>query len=292
MFTDKQVEVLDLEIDSVRIKSRSKSNINLPYLEGFDVIETANVVFGYGNWSYKISNLVQVSQETNQNDNTVVCYKAIVSVVIHDNQHLKQIGREDVGFGSGISKSLAEAHESAAKEAVTDALKRSFRSFGNQFGNSLYDKSRSYTQTQSKQTSKNNAVSTSRSSTQAGRAQYATQVQNGQSTAQAQTSQGMSNAKEEHTMQSRSQVQTTQASPNPNQTRKLPSMPNRQTRNIKTDQDFTTLYNLGLEVLTSGDNLIVAGDNIFSKKTSIKACGFHWDGTNRVWYRPIEEQVA
>ena len=30
----------------------------------------------------------------------------------------------------------------AAKEAVTDALKRAMRSFGNQFGNSLYDKSR------------------------------------------------------------------------------------------------------------------------------------------------------
>ena len=30
------------------------------------------------------------------------------------------------------------------KEAVTDALKRTMRSFGNQFGNSLYDKSRNH----------------------------------------------------------------------------------------------------------------------------------------------------
>lgn len=34
------------------------------------------------------------------------------------------------------------AHESAIKEAVTDALKRGLRSFGNPFGLALYDKSR------------------------------------------------------------------------------------------------------------------------------------------------------
>lgn len=56
------------------------------------------------------------------------------------------IAREDVGFGTGIDKTLAQAHEGAAKEAVTDALKRAMRSFGNQFGNSLYDKSRKQTQ--------------------------------------------------------------------------------------------------------------------------------------------------
>jgi recombination DNA repair RAD52 pathway protein len=34
------------------------------------------------------------------------------------------------------------AHESASKEAVTDALKRTLRTFGNPFGLALYDKSR------------------------------------------------------------------------------------------------------------------------------------------------------
>lgn len=46
------------------------------------------------------------------------------------------------GFGTGVARNLADAHENSAKEAVTDALKRSLRSFGNQFGNSLYDKSK------------------------------------------------------------------------------------------------------------------------------------------------------
>ena len=60
---------------------------------------------------------------------------ARVQILVHDLQHLKDVSREDVGFGTGIAKTLADAHESGAKEAVTDALKRSLRSFGNQFGN-------------------------------------------------------------------------------------------------------------------------------------------------------------
>jgi len=66
MFNDKQNQVLAYELDSSRIKQRSKGNINLSYLEGFDIIETANKIFGYGNWDYTISKLEQVSQEQNQ----------------------------------------------------------------------------------------------------------------------------------------------------------------------------------------------------------------------------------
>lgn len=144
MFNDKQNQVLSYELDNSRIKKREKNNVSLSYLEGHDIIETANKIFGYGNWDYKISTLEYVSQETNHNQNIVICYKAIVNVVVYDLHHSKHISREDVGFGTGISKSLSDAHEGAAKEAITDGIKRCFRSFGNQFGNSLYDKSRSY----------------------------------------------------------------------------------------------------------------------------------------------------
>ena len=143
MFNDKTNQVLGYELESSRIKSRQKGNITLSYLEGFDIIETANRVFGFGNWDYS-TKLVVVSQEVNQNQNHVICYKALVSIVIHDVSHSKQVSREDVGFGTGIAKTLADAHEGGAKEAVTDAIKRTLRSFGNQFGNSLYDKSRQH----------------------------------------------------------------------------------------------------------------------------------------------------
>jgi DNA repair and recombination protein RAD52 len=141
MFNEKQLQLLNQELDPNRIKSRSKGSVSLSYLEGFDIIDTANRVFGYGNWSYEIKSLSQVSQETNTNQNLVVCYKAIVTLTINDLQHNTQVIREDVGFGTGIAKSLADAHENSAKEAVTDGLKRAFRSYGNQFGNSLYNKS-------------------------------------------------------------------------------------------------------------------------------------------------------
>ena len=64
MFNDKQNQVLAYELDSSRIKTRSKGDITLSYLEGFDIMETANKIFGYGNWDYSITTLEQVSQET------------------------------------------------------------------------------------------------------------------------------------------------------------------------------------------------------------------------------------
>lgn len=142
MFNDKQMKALQSELSSDRIKVRDKANIKLSYLEGFDIIDTANSIFGFGGWAYTISSLEQVSQEVNANQNVVVCYKAIVKVDVYGIDHSTMISRQDVGFGTGVARSLADAHENSAKEAVTDALKRSLRSFGNQFGNSLYDKSK------------------------------------------------------------------------------------------------------------------------------------------------------
>ena len=221
MFNDKQKQVLAYELDSSRIKSRSKGNVNLSYLEGFDVIETANKIFGYGNWDYNISSLTQVSQELNHSQNNIICYKAVINITVHDTQHSKSVTREDVGFGSGIAKALSDAHEGGAKEAVTDAIKRTLRSFGNQFGNSLYDKSR------------------------------------------------------QHQNQPQQQYQ----------------QPTQQMQN-NTPQDYASLYNLGLTIMEQGQNLVVVGDDIFTKKDSIKACGFRWDSASKMWYKPLEQQVA
>ncbi len=231
MFNDKQQQALKYDLDPSRIKSRSKGNVNLSYLEGFDIIETANKVFGHGNWTYGISSLEQVSQETNSNQNIVICYKAVVKIMVYDLQHAKFISREDVGFGTGIAKMLADAHEGGAKEAVTDAIKRSMRSFGNQFGNSLYDKNRQHAQN-------TNAVQQ--------------QISNQQ----------------------------------PAQTQ-----PQRQTQ-VNSTYEFSSLYNLGLQILEQGNDLVVVGEDIFNKKDSIKACGFRWDASRKVWFLPKQSQEA
>jgi len=44
------------------------------------------------------------------------------------------------GAGHGIDVDLGLAHESALKEAETDAMKRALMTFGNPFGLALYDK--------------------------------------------------------------------------------------------------------------------------------------------------------
>ena len=227
MFVDKQIQVLKYDIEPSRIKSRTKGNISLSYLEGFDLIETANKIFGHGNWSYTITSLDQVSQETNSNQNVVICYKAVVKLTVYSLDHSKHISKEDVGFGTGIAKMLADAHEGGAKEAVTDSLKRSMRSLGHQFGNSLYDKSRNH--------------------------------------------------------------QTHQPSPQiPNS---QPSPPQTQSQS-QSQYEFTSLYNLGLQVLEQGNNFVVVGEDIFNKKDSIKACGFRWDASQKLWYLPKEQQAA
>jgi len=147
MFNENQLAILNQELDSSRIKSRQKGNINLSYLEGFDVIATANRIFGFGNWEYSITTLENVSQELNHNQNHIICYKAVVQVKVYDENHTKYIIREDVGFGTGIAKTLADAHEGGAKESVTDGLKRTLKSWGNQWGLSLYDKSKNHQNT-------------------------------------------------------------------------------------------------------------------------------------------------
>ena len=236
MFNDKQKQALAYELDNSRIKSRNKGNVSLSYLEGFDIIETANKIFGFGNWDYSISKLEQVSQELNHNQNNVICYKAVINITVHDIQHSKSVTREDVGFGTGIAKTLADAHEGGAKEAVTDAIKRTLRSFGNQFGNSLYDKSRQH----------------------------------------------------QNQPQTYSQPQTQQI---PQQQQQYQQQPSQQMQN-NTPQDYASLYNLGLTIMEQGQNLVVLGDDIFTKKDSIKACGFRWDGATKMWYKPLEQQAA
>ena len=56
--------------------------------------------------------------------------------------------------------------------------------------------------------------------------------------------------------------------------------------------EYASLGKLGLEVVEQDGYLIVVGDKLFSKKDSIKACGFRWDGGSRTWYKPLDSKVA
>ena len=264
MFDKKQLDILNQELDSSRIKTRDKGNISLSYIEGHDVIETANRVFGFGNWSYSISKLEQVSQEQNQNQNHVICYKAIVQVLIHSENHTLDVSREDVGFGTGVAKTQADAHEGAAKEAVTDALKRAMRSFGNQFGNSLYDKTRNQQNQDSSYQQKPNYNQ----------------------------NQSYTNRNQKPPQNNPQQQQPYQNANGSNRNVNHQTRPTPQNNQSFDQYEYQALFNLGLDVIEQNGFLIVTGDDIFAKKDSIKACGFRWDGKTKSWYKQIEQGAA
>jgi DNA recombination protein Rad52 len=99
-----------------------------------DIVETANRIFGFGGWQREIRRLEKVYQDETEGVYSVgyLCeYRVRVGDIVH----------EDVGFGSSSNQpDLAQAHEMAVKGAVSDAIKRCFRAFGDQFGLSLYKK--------------------------------------------------------------------------------------------------------------------------------------------------------
>lgn len=138
MSFDKEIEAkLQAKLEPSVIRQREESGFKLDYLEGWYVIDKLNEIFGFGNWNYEIKELVEVSKNINQKNNIEIGYRARVRLEVLGRV---VVYREDVGFGNGIARQEYKAHENAGKEAVTDALKRACRTFGNVFGNTLYDK--------------------------------------------------------------------------------------------------------------------------------------------------------
>jgi DNA repair and recombination protein RAD52 len=111
------------------------------YIEGWHAIAEANRIFGFNGWSYDIPECTCVHQGAREigqqkKPGFGVTYTAKVRVIVDG------VTREDFGAGHGYDVDCGLAHESAIKEAITDALKRALRTFGNPFGLALYDKSR------------------------------------------------------------------------------------------------------------------------------------------------------
>jgi DNA recombination protein Rad52 len=133
-FSTSQLEQLEAPIDEGRVHTRRKQGMELRYLEGHDVIEKANAVFGYHAWSYQVTKL----------DVVAGVWVATILLAVKTPEG-ETVQREDVGVGipavaRDAGEATPEAQETAVKGAVTDALKRALRTFGNAFGNSLYDK--------------------------------------------------------------------------------------------------------------------------------------------------------
>ena len=131
-FSKEQIAQLSEPILAKNVKERDGNRdgtFQLAYVEGWHVIAEANRIFGFDGWSSETIETTCV-----QNDPIFVTYIAKVRVTVGD------IVREGTGAGHGNQKSgIGNNHEAAIKEAETDARKRAFMQFGNQFGLSLYN---------------------------------------------------------------------------------------------------------------------------------------------------------
>lgn len=105
------------------------------YIEGWRAINLANQIFGYNGWSTEVKSVTIDFLDERQGKFSIGC-TAIVRVTLDSGTY-----REDIGYGTVENeKRKSAAFERAKKSAVTDALKRSLRGFGNALGNCLYDK--------------------------------------------------------------------------------------------------------------------------------------------------------
>lgn len=142
--TPEQEKRLGEPLDAKRIKQREGRGGGpaLSYLETHDVIRTANSIFGFGEWGHEIVELryldgVAVTSKAGK-PGIQVGYLCTVRLTVAGHQPVSGIG-----FGDAVEYTQSApvtAHELAAKEAESDALKRALKNYGDQFGLALYDK--------------------------------------------------------------------------------------------------------------------------------------------------------
>lgn len=141
MFTEKQNNDLKAKLSPDAVSQREQSGRKLSYIEGWWAISEANRIFGFDGWTRETVDIKAVNERPRkigkgqyEKDGWGVTYVARVRVTAQG------ITREGTGAGHGIDADLGQAHESAIKEAETDAMKRALMTFGNPFGLALYDK--------------------------------------------------------------------------------------------------------------------------------------------------------
>jgi DNA repair and recombination protein RAD52 len=140
-FSPEQIAELQKPLNKRNVKPPAPGKYG-EYIEGWKVIDEANRIFGFDAWSRETDEIKCVSEretkmgKNKDRDGWAVAYIARCRIRVGN------ITREGCGAGTGIDADLGCAHESAIKEAETDAMKRALMTFGNPFGLALYDKSK------------------------------------------------------------------------------------------------------------------------------------------------------
>ena len=149
-FSAAQIAALSAPLDRALVSSREQGRSRVNYLQSWVVISEANRIFGFDGWQRQtlFSRCIAQAERLigakgtgrEQKSGWGVTYIARVRITVCVGGQGLLI-REGTGAGHGIDTDLGLAHESAIKEAETDAMKRALMTFGNPFGLALYDKS-------------------------------------------------------------------------------------------------------------------------------------------------------
>lgn len=170
-FLADRVGELSKPLDANLIKERPGGGKKLKYISGKTAMDAANLIFGFGNWSFRLLSCDQVVLKDPLTDEAVgIEYKAVGELTIRGAVGpIVEIGSQPVaawnvfdlvmqrrinaaGEHGTVDESpftavekkqaratIVEAHEQAKKAAATDVLKRCLRLYGDRFGLALYD---------------------------------------------------------------------------------------------------------------------------------------------------------
>jgi hypothetical protein len=136
-FSDAQTKLLSGKLSEKVVRTRKHDGRLLSYIEGWHAIAEANRIFGFDGWDRETLETQCIWQDAKREPKSCA-YVARVRIRVRAGDRV--VSRDGSGTGHGIGPSLGEAHESALKEAETDATKRALATFGNLFGLALYDR--------------------------------------------------------------------------------------------------------------------------------------------------------
>jgi recombination DNA repair RAD52 pathway protein len=133
-FSDEQIDALKCVLHEDQIRERKGGGKMLKYIKADMAVDTANRIFGFGQWGYKVVSRGHMIIE-DPKKGKIEMYTADVELSV--------VGAAFPFPGGGVGivndPYTVEMHEKAYKEAETDAMKRALRHYGDQFGLSLYN---------------------------------------------------------------------------------------------------------------------------------------------------------
>lgn len=137
--TSEQVEMLLRPIKARRVMQAQGQS----HIPAYDIVAHLNRLFGFGGWDKEIKaiDLVEERNDVPGKNGWYVTYRCLMRLTIKSESGQVVAIREDGACGSAQNQpSLGDAHDLAYKNAISYAIKRCAKDWGDQFGLSLYNK--------------------------------------------------------------------------------------------------------------------------------------------------------